>query len=79
MKYSVKKGDNVVVIAGDDKGKIGAIKNVCFDGYVTVEGVNLVKRAVKNNPEGKNFLTFEKSIHVSKVRNINKKTKKNKK
>ncbi len=45
----VKKGDRVKVIAGDDKGKIGDIIAVYPEsGKVTVEGVNIVKRHLKD-------------------------------
>ena len=47
-KYNVKKGDNVIVIAGKEKGKKGKIATVnARDGKVVVEGVNIVTRAKK--------------------------------
>ena len=43
MKFKVKKGDNVCVIAGKDKGKAGIIKKVFTKKYkVVLEGINLV-------------------------------------
>ena len=69
-KVGVKKGDEVVIISGNHKGKNGAVKFVFPKiGAVVVEGVNIVKRAVKpqhNNNE--NFLKREKPIAISKVR-----------
>jgi large subunit ribosomal protein L24 len=47
----IKKGDQVVVIAGKDKGKRGAVLTVLDDGAkLIVEGVNEAKKAVKPNP-----------------------------
>lgn len=47
----IRKGDEVVVIAGKDKGRRGTVLRVLDGGArVVVEGVNRVKRAVKPNP-----------------------------
>ena len=44
-KMKIKKGDKVIVIAGDDKGKTGEVlKAMPKEGKVVVQGVNLVKR-----------------------------------
>ena len=45
----IRKGDEVVVLTGKDKGKRGTILRV-LEGQVVVEGVNRVKKAVKPNP-----------------------------
>ena len=45
----IRRGDEVVVLAGKDKGKRGTVLNV-LGGKLVVEGVNRVKRAVKPNP-----------------------------
>lgn len=45
----IRKGDEVIVIAGKDKGKRGVVLAVDAD-RVTVEGINLVKKHVKPNP-----------------------------
>ncbi len=66
----VKKGDNVVVISGKDKGKQGTI----LEAYpkknrVLVEGVNIVKKHSKPsqvNPQG-GIISREAAIHVSNV------------
>ena len=47
----IRKGDQVVVLSGRDKGRKGAILEVLGDGQVVVEGVNLVKRHTKPNPQ----------------------------
>ena len=45
----IRRGDEVIVLTGKDKGKRGTVLNV-LEGKVVVEGVNRVKRAVKPNP-----------------------------
>jgi large subunit ribosomal protein L24 len=45
----IRKGDEVIVTTGRDKGKRGAVLRI-LEGAVVVEGVNRVKRAVKPNP-----------------------------
>ena len=46
----IRKGDEVVVLAGKDKGKRGAVQNVLANGRVIVENVSVVKKHVKPNP-----------------------------
>jgi len=68
-KLKVKKGDEVVVIAGKEKGKKGKILKVLpAASRVVVGGVNLVKRNTKasmNNAGG--IVEKEASLHVSNV------------
>lgn len=45
-----KKGDQVTVIAGKDKGKKGTILSVLANGKLLIEGINTVKKHVKANP-----------------------------
>jgi large subunit ribosomal protein L24 len=45
----IRKGDEVIVITGKDKGKRGSVLSV-DGGFVMVEGLNLVKKHVKPNP-----------------------------
>ena len=45
----IRKGDEVVVQTGKDKGKRGTVLRI-LEGKVVVEGVNRVKKAVKPNP-----------------------------
>jgi len=47
----IRKGDQVVVLSGRDKGRKGAVLEVLGDGQVLVEGVNLAKRHTKPNPQ----------------------------
>ncbi len=46
----IRKGDEVIVITGKDKGKKGTVIQVHKNGKVTVEGVNIYKKTVKPNP-----------------------------
>lgn len=46
----IKRDDEVIVIAGKDKGKRGKVNRVFSDGRVIVSGINMVKRHTKPNP-----------------------------
>jgi len=46
----IKKGDDVIVIAGKDKGKQGSVLRVMQDGHLLVSDVNMAKRHTKPNP-----------------------------
>jgi len=66
----IKKGDNVVVIAGRDKGKRGDVSRVVDDMHVVVNGVNQVRKHTKPNPmknQPGGIVTVEVPIHVSNV------------
>lgn len=66
----IKKGDNVVVIAGRDKGKRGDVKDIVDLEHVIVAGVNQVKKHTRPNPmknQQGGILTKEMPIHVSNV------------
>lgn len=69
--FHVKKGDTVLVTAGKDKGKTGTVKRVFRSkGTVLVEGLNLVKKAVRPNPyagQRGGILEVEAPLFVSKV------------
>ena len=72
MVASLKKGDEVVVIAGSSKGKRGKIlKFITKNNRVLVEGVNMVKKHVKANPQDQQdeggIVEQEGSIHFSNV------------
>ena len=47
----IKKGDEVIVIAGRDKGKQGKVSSLEADGKCLVTGVNIVKRHTKPTPQ----------------------------
>lgn len=66
----IKRGDNVVVIAGRDKGKRGDVSRIVDDKHVLVNGVNQVKKHQKPNPlknQPGGIITKEMPIHVSNV------------
>jgi large subunit ribosomal protein L24 len=71
-KYNIRKGDSVVVIAGNDKdlGKPRTVKQVLVDeGKVIVEGVNIISRHTKpsaQNTKG-GIIKKEAPIHISNV------------
>ena len=46
----IRKGDEVIVIAGKDKGKRGSVLSVQADGRLIVSDVNMAKRHTKPNP-----------------------------
>jgi len=74
-----RKGDQVVVLTGRDKGRQGAVIRVLDGEQVIVEGINLVKRHQRPNPQaGKQggILSKEMPMHVSKVAIWNPATKK---
>ncbi|MEW6337507.1 MAG: 50S ribosomal protein L24 [Acidobacteriota bacterium] len=70
-RVKVKKGDQVVVIAGKDKGKKGKVLRVDRDkGRVVVEHVNMVKRHTKPNPRAGvtgGIVQREGTIQISNV------------
>ncbi|MDI1365464.1 MAG: 50S ribosomal protein L24 [bacterium] len=70
MSAKIKKGDRVVVLAGKDKGKQGAVSRVLpKENRVFVEGVNLVQRhtkATQADPQG-GIKSKEAALHVSNV------------
>lgn len=47
----IKSGDEVVVICGKDKGRRGRVESVLANGKLVVEGVNVVKKHQKPNPQ----------------------------
>ena len=68
--HKIKKGDNVVVIAGRDKGKRGDVTQILSAEFVLVAGVNQVKKHTRPNPmqnQPGGILTKEMPIHVSNV------------
>ena len=46
----IRRNDDVVVIAGKDKGRRGKVLTVRDDGRVVVEGINMIKRHTRPNP-----------------------------
>ena len=75
----IKKGDEVVVITGKDKGRRGTVLQVFSDERVLVEGINVAKKHQKANPnmgvQG-GIIDREIPLDVSNVQVFNPKTKK---
>ncbi|MEY3137673.1 MAG: hypothetical protein RL580_1405 [Pseudomonadota bacterium] len=75
----IRKGDNVIVISGRDKGRKGAVIGVLEDDMVLVENINRVKRHTRGNPQlnkAGGILEKEAPLHVSKVALFNPATQK---
>ena len=70
IKIGIKKGDEVLVIAGKDKGKKGKVEKVILKkGKVVVAGINILKKHVKpspKNPAG-GIIEFAAPLDVSNV------------
>ncbi len=68
-KMKIKKGDQVIVLSGEDKGKTGeVVKSMPKESKVVVQGINLVKRHTKpsqTTPGG--IVTKEAPIDISNV------------
>ena len=74
----VKKGDNVIILSGDDKGKTGKIvKAFPAEGKVLIEGMNTVKKHERSRKEGQKGQVVERAmpIHASKVMKVEDKNK----
>ena len=74
----IKKGDEVIIIAGKDKGAIGTVTKV-LEKKLLIDGVNLAKKHVKPNPQAGvegGIITKEMPIAVSNVAIYNSETKK---
>ncbi len=66
----IRKGDQVVVLAGKDQGKRGTVVRVTNDDRIVVENVNMVKRHTKANPNKGvtgGILDKEMPLHISNV------------
>ena len=66
----IKKDDEVVVIAGRDKGRRGEVLRIMKDGRLLVAGINMVKKATRANPnigERGGLVEKEAPIQVSNV------------
>jgi large subunit ribosomal protein L24 len=68
---TIRKGDNVEVITGKDKGKRGkVIRSVPDKNRVVVEGINKIKKAsrpTQRNPQSGGIIEMEAPIHVSNL------------
>ena len=70
MASKIRKGDEVIVTTGKDKGKRGTVVKVLNDDHLVVENVNMVKKHTKPNPnkgEPGGILDKEMPLHISNV------------
>jgi large subunit ribosomal protein L24 len=70
MARKIRKGDDVIVLAGKDKGKRGTVLRVIDDERIVVENINLAKKHVKPNPakgEPGGIVEKEMPLHLSNV------------
>ncbi len=75
----LKKGDEVIVVAGKDLGRRGTVLELVGDSRVVVEGINVAKKHVRGNPQaGQPGGIIDKTmpLHVSNVMLYNPITKK---
>ena len=72
VKFRVKKGDEVVVLTGKDRGKTGEVLRVMrSQSRLVVQGVNMVKRHTRPSPQNPGgILEKEATLHVSNVAHI---------
>jgi large subunit ribosomal protein L24 len=66
----IRKGDDVIVITGKDKGKRGTVLRVIDDSRLVVENINMVKKHQKPNPQkgvGGGIIDKEMPLHRSNV------------
>ncbi|HWV14616.1 MAG TPA: 50S ribosomal protein L24 [Cellvibrio sp.] len=77
--YKIKRDDEVIVIAGRDKGKRGKVVRILADDRLIVSGINVIKKHQKPNPQAGvagGIIEKEASIHTSNVAIYNAATKK---
>ncbi len=75
----IKQGDEVIVIVGKDKGKLGRVQKILDNSKVVVEGINRVKKHQRGNPNlgvSGGIVDKDMPIHISNVAVYNPKTKK---
>lgn len=71
--FKIKKGDTVMVIAGDDKGTTGEVLQVLTKkDAVIVAGCKMAKKAMKPTEQNKEggFANVEMPIHISNVKKV---------
>ena len=75
MARKIRRDDEIVVLAGKDKGKQGKVLSVlASEDRIVVEGINLIKKHTKPNPqvgEPGGIVEKEASLHMSNVAIVN--------
>lgn len=75
----IRRDDEIIVIAGKDKGKRGRISKMLTDSRVIVSGINMVKRHTKPNPQAGTqggIVEKEAPLHISNIAIFNPATEK---
>ncbi len=75
----IKQGDEVIVLTGKDKGKRGKVTKVLQNNKVLVQGINMVKKHQRGNPNAGvagGIIDKEMPIHISNVAMYNPETQK---
>lgn len=70
MANKIKKGDEVIVVAGKDKGKRGTVIRMMENDRLVVENINMAKKHTKPNPnkgEPGGILDKEMPLHISNI------------
>nr|WP_219908502.1 50S ribosomal protein L24 [Nitrosomonas aestuarii] len=70
MMRKIKKGDDVIILAGKDRGKRGTVTKLSGSSRLHVQGVNSVKKHQKPNPStgsAGGIVNLDLSIHISNV------------
>tara|TARA_B100000683_G_C12067613_1_gene381386 strand:- start:157 stop:417 length:261 start_codon:yes stop_codon:yes gene_type:complete len=77
---SLKKGSQVKIISGKDKGKTGEILEISrSSNRVKIKAINMIKKHLKPTKENKGgIITKENFIHISNVKNVDKQVSKSK-
>ncbi len=68
--HKIRKGDEVIVRVGKNRGKRGAVQQVYSNNRVLVDGVNVVKKHVRPNPQkgvSGGIVEQERPLHISNV------------
>lgn len=75
----IKQGDDVIVIAGKDKGRRGTVESVIGDEKVIVDGINMIRKHTKGNPAAGDpggIIEREAAMDISNVALFNPSSKK---
>ena len=72
VKFKIRKGDPVIVVAGRDKGKKGSVlKMLPKENRAIVQGVNVAKRHTKQSAQTQGgIMSKEMSIHISNLAHV---------
>ena len=74
MKNKIKKGNQVLILCGKDKGKKGEVIEILrYANKAKVKGINIIKKHEKTTKEKKGgIISKESFIHISNLKNLDK-------